>query len=79
MHQVEPVRQVPVDTQPDAPELLMKVTTLDLHPRSFRNGMVAGSVFGRIVKHGTPSTVVSSEIRPLPEPTSPWQLLHALS
>jgi sarcosine oxidase subunit gamma len=26
---------------------LMKLTTLDLHPRAFRPGMVAGSVFGR--------------------------------
>ena len=25
----------------------MKLTTLDLHPRAFRAGMVAGSVFGR--------------------------------
>jgi sarcosine oxidase subunit gamma len=30
-----------------ARELLMKLTTLDLHPRAFRVGMVAGSVFGR--------------------------------
>jgi len=27
--------------------LLMKLTTLDLHRRAFRNGMVAGGVFGR--------------------------------
>lgn len=30
-----------------ARELLMKLTTLDLHPRAFRAGMVTGSVFGR--------------------------------
>jgi heterotetrameric sarcosine oxidase gamma subunit len=30
-----------------ARELLMKLTTLDLHPRAFRPGMVAGSVFGQ--------------------------------
>ena len=29
-----------------ARELLMKLTTLDLHPRAFRAGMVTGSVFG---------------------------------
>jgi sarcosine oxidase subunit gamma len=28
-------------------ELLMKLTTLDLHPRAFSAGMVTGSVFGR--------------------------------
>lgn len=28
-------------------ELLMKLTTLDLHPRAFKAGMVTGSVFGR--------------------------------
>jgi len=27
--------------------LLMKLTTLDLHPRAFRAGMVAGTMFGR--------------------------------
>jgi heterotetrameric sarcosine oxidase gamma subunit len=27
--------------------LLMKLTTLDLHPRAFRVGMVTGSLFGR--------------------------------
>jgi sarcosine oxidase subunit gamma len=32
---------------PQARELLMKLTTLDLHPRAFRPGMVAGSIFGR--------------------------------
>jgi sarcosine oxidase subunit gamma len=32
---------------PRAREILMKLTTLDLHPRAFRAGMVAGSVFGR--------------------------------
>ena len=32
---------------PRARDLLMKLTTLDLHPRAFRPGMVAGSVFGR--------------------------------
>ncbi len=32
---------------PRARELLMKLTTLDLHPRAFRPGMVTGSVFGR--------------------------------
>ena len=32
---------------PRARELLMKLTTLDLHPRAFRAGMVTGSVFGR--------------------------------
>ena len=32
---------------PMARDLLMKLTTLDLHPRAFRPGMVAGSVFGR--------------------------------
>ena len=30
-----------------ARELLMKLTTLDLHPRAFRAGMVTGSIFGR--------------------------------
>lgn len=30
-----------------ARELLMKLTTLDLHPRAFRAGMVTGSLFGR--------------------------------
>jgi len=30
-----------------ARESLMKLTTLDLHPRSFRPGMVTGSVFGK--------------------------------
>jgi sarcosine oxidase, subunit gamma len=30
-----------------ARELLMKLTTLDVHPRAFRTGMVAGSVFAR--------------------------------
>jgi heterotetrameric sarcosine oxidase gamma subunit len=32
---------------PKARELLMKLTTLDLHPRAFKAGMVAGSLFGR--------------------------------
>jgi len=32
---------------PKAREALMKLTTLDLHPRSFTPGMVTGSVFGR--------------------------------
>ena len=32
---------------PKAREALMKVTTLDLHPRAFKAGMVTGSVFGR--------------------------------
>jgi sarcosine oxidase subunit gamma len=32
---------------PKARELLMKLTTLDLHPRTFRAGMTTGSVFGR--------------------------------
>ncbi len=32
---------------PRARELLMKLTTLDVHPRVFRGGMVAGSMFGR--------------------------------
>jgi heterotetrameric sarcosine oxidase gamma subunit len=32
---------------PRSRELLMKLTTLDLHPRAFRPGMVTGSVFGR--------------------------------
>ena len=32
---------------PRTRELLMKLTTLDLHPRAFRLGMVTGSVFGR--------------------------------
>jgi sarcosine oxidase subunit gamma len=32
---------------PRARELLMKLTTLDLHPRAFRAGQVAGSLFGR--------------------------------
>lgn len=31
-----------------AREMLMKLTTLDLHPRAFRPGDVAGSRFGRI-------------------------------
>ena len=30
-----------------ARELLMKLTTLDVHARAFRAGMVTGSVFGR--------------------------------
>ncbi len=30
---------------PKARELLMKLTTLDMHPGAFRPGMVAGSVF----------------------------------
>lgn len=29
-------------------EALMKLTSLDLHPRAFRPGMVTGSVFGRV-------------------------------
>ena len=32
---------------PHAREALMKLTTLDLHPRAFKAGMVAGSMFGR--------------------------------
>jgi sarcosine oxidase, subunit gamma len=32
---------------PSARELLMKLTTIDLHPRAFRAGQVAGSLFGR--------------------------------
>ncbi len=32
---------------PSARETLMKLTTLDLHPRAFKTGMVAGSMFGR--------------------------------
>jgi heterotetrameric sarcosine oxidase gamma subunit len=32
---------------PRAREALMKLTTLDLHPRAFKAGMVAGSMFGR--------------------------------
>ncbi len=32
---------------PSARETLMKLTTLDLHPRAFKPGMVAGSMFGR--------------------------------
>jgi sarcosine oxidase subunit gamma len=32
---------------PKARILLMKLTTLDLHPRAFRAGMTTGSVFGR--------------------------------
>jgi sarcosine oxidase subunit gamma len=32
---------------PRAREALMKLTTLDLHPRAFKAGMVAGSNFGR--------------------------------
>lgn len=31
---------------PKAREALMKLTTLDLHPRALKQGMVAGSVFG---------------------------------
>ena len=31
-----------------ARELLMKLTTLDMHPRAFTAGMVAGSVFARV-------------------------------
>lgn len=31
-----------------AREMLMKLTTLDLHPRAFRAGQVAGSRFGKI-------------------------------
>lgn len=33
---------------PPARDLLMKLTTLDLHPRSFKPGMVTGSLFGRV-------------------------------
>ena len=33
---------------PRSRELLMKLTTLDLHPRTFAAGTVAGSVFGRV-------------------------------
>lgn len=32
---------------PKAREALMKLTSLDLHPRAFKPGMVTGSVFGR--------------------------------
>lgn len=32
---------------PQARPLLMKLTTLDVHPRAFRSGMAAGSMFGR--------------------------------
>ncbi len=32
---------------PKARELLMKLTTLDLHPRAFRSGMVTGTILGR--------------------------------
>jgi sarcosine oxidase subunit gamma len=32
---------------PRAREALMKLTSLDLHPRAFTPGMVTGSVFGR--------------------------------
>jgi sarcosine oxidase subunit gamma len=32
---------------PKARELLMKLTTLDLHPRAFRPGMVTGTIVGR--------------------------------
>ena len=32
---------------PRARETLMKLTTLDLHPRAFKAGMVAGAMFGR--------------------------------
>lgn len=32
---------------PHAREMLMKLTTLDLHPRAFGVGQVAGSMFGR--------------------------------
>lgn len=32
---------------PQARALLMKLTTLDLHPRAFRAGQAAGSLFGR--------------------------------
>jgi heterotetrameric sarcosine oxidase gamma subunit len=32
---------------PKARDLLMKLTTLDVHPRAFGPGMVAGSMFGR--------------------------------
>jgi len=31
-----------------AREALMKLTSLDLHPRAFKAGMVTGSVFGRV-------------------------------
>ncbi len=31
-----------------AREMLMKLTTLDLHPRAFRTGDVAGSMFGKV-------------------------------
>lgn len=31
-----------------AREALMKLTTLDLHPRGFKPGMVTGSVFGKV-------------------------------
>ncbi|MYZ50054.1 sarcosine oxidase subunit gamma, partial [Propylenella binzhouense] len=33
---------------PMARDLLAKLTTLDLHPRAFRPGACAGSVFGRV-------------------------------
>jgi sarcosine oxidase subunit gamma len=33
---------------PKAREALMKLTSLDLHPRAFKPGMVTGSVFGRV-------------------------------
>ncbi|MGQ7792863.1 sarcosine oxidase subunit gamma [Faunimonas sp. B44] len=33
---------------PRSRDLLMKLTTLDLHPRTFAAGMVAGSMFGRV-------------------------------
>lgn len=32
---------------PRARDMLMKLTTLDLHPRAFNEGTVAGSMFGR--------------------------------
>ena len=32
---------------PKARELLMKLTTLDMHARAFRTGMVTGAIFGR--------------------------------
>jgi sarcosine oxidase, subunit gamma len=32
---------------PNAREALMKLTTLDLHPRAFKAGMVTGSIFGK--------------------------------
>jgi sarcosine oxidase subunit gamma len=47
-----------------AREALMKLTSLDLHPRAFKSGMVTGSVFGRVnAMIWLPSTVGEEAFR----------------